>query len=393
MDELFEKNKIRLQEEYKIRQVRLESLPTNLEILVSTQCNLNCFMCSFGVYKNKFVLNISQDIYNRLKVLYPYLENLKLNGAEIFYNEETNSNCVDNILSDSLNFKNMKLAGTTNGILIGKKRAEIIAEKFGRLELSIDSPHEEIYRSIRIGANLEDFVNNINMLNSFKKNKGLKSKDNPHLNFSAIVMERTYKDIPKLVNLIADLGGCSLGLRPLTCDLKESDWDKIKNEDIFTDKEKVIEWKNILKEAQDIAKKKEIELLDYTYFHYSELYPEFIDDTDFADENEAESDNNIELCSCPWDNIYIGSKGYVSFALCSRMIIGDLNKSRFIDIWNGKVAHQERKRFISNNYLNCSKNCAKNYYYAGTIIQKEDLYSKIKKKFVNENKCESTQTK
>ncbi|MBI5418252.1 SPASM domain-containing protein [Candidatus Poribacteria bacterium] len=378
MDNLYEKNKMQVEEEYKACKIQVDSLPTNLEILVSAECNLNCFMCSFGTYKKKFPINIPSDIYKRIEVLYPYLEILKLNGAEIFSAPEDENNLVDKILSDSLQFKNMKLAGITNGLLIGKQRAEIIVEKFDRLEMPIDSSKEDIYQSIRIGSNLENLVNNINQINNLKKARGLKSSDSPHLNFSVIVMERTYKDIPALINFLADLGGNSIGFRPLYCDLKEPEWIKIKNEDIFTDRQKVQEWRSISKEAQKIAKARGIEFNDTTILRIDEIYPELVDDSEFGTEPD---NNNMETCKSPWDSVYIGSKGYVSFALCSNLIIGDLSQMKFKDIWNGKTAQAERKKIVKGNYINCSSNCAKNYSYAGAVVQSENLITKIKRLF------------
>ncbi|MBI5234482.1 MAG: hypothetical protein HY880_09020 [Deltaproteobacteria bacterium] len=369
---IFSENKALMEKEYAERKVVLSSYPTILNLPVSERCNLKCFMCPVSVDTDAFRIYLAPQAYRKIEALYPYLELLELDGAEAFTVKEGTGHIVDSIIEASQRYPDMKLAALTNGQLIGEKRAEAIVNKFGILNISIDTPDPVVYGSIRIGGRLDTLINNIARINQLKKDMGRSRFDPPKLQFSALIMERTYRDLPKLVRLIAELGGIHFSFQALRKEVPDAYWEGFKTEHIFEDRKKVEEYLSIVNEAKKTASELGITTIDRTRSYVRMFWPDLATD-EIADKKTAAAKNearpSIPVCKFAYRNIFIWPRSDVTFSCCSKRVIGDINKQTIEEIRNSHAAIDERKRFIAGDYENCNINCQMSYPFAGKSIK------------------------
>jgi MoaA/NifB/PqqE/SkfB family radical SAM enzyme len=307
-------------------------------------------MCGIGTNPKEYKMDLAEGVYQRCYELFPYLKHLELNGAEIFAEGEGRGARVDKLIERARDFPQLKLGGATNGILLGKARIAGIVEKFDELSFSLDSADPRIYESIRLGARFEVLEDNLKRINEMKAKLGKGPQDYPQLHFSAVIMERTYRGLVELVSFIAKLGGVFLALRPLTQDVTDTQWEEIKQEDIFADKLRVSEYLEIAAKARKVADQTGIKIVDKTLGRIRRKFPELIKPKHPVHKKARES----AVCDLGWKSFYVNSQGLVSFGPCSRMIIGDLNTQSAKVIWNSKTARRERKNLIKGNYSNCT---------------------------------------
>ncbi|MFQ5647197.1 MAG: SPASM domain-containing protein [bacterium] len=379
MSNLFEKNLYLLEETYKKRIPYLQSYPTMLTIPVSDTCNLKCFYCGPGVHPEKYTLKISQEAYERCQALFPYLEKIELEGTELFNTgKET---IADWFCEQTLPYDQLKLYGATNGILIDDRRAEALVKKFGAISFTIDSCNPELYAKIKVGGELTVLEANIKKINDIKAKNGLAPHDPPLLQFAAVIMRSTFRDLPKLVQWVSDRGGVFLSLRPLAQDLEEKEWEPIRlAEDIFVYEKEIKELHHSIEEAKKLGKRLGVTIYDLIYRKIRQIQFEH----DMIDDPVVETpspDLYPGICNYGWKGFYVLSNGVVSFHHCSRRILGNLNDQDVREIWNSPAAKEERINFLKYHYVHCSLVCEKGY---GDDYKpphrKEGFWEKIKRR-------------
>ncbi len=352
MDDIYQQNLKLLKQEYGVRKAKISSLPVKLDLPVSGSCNLSCFMCGIGVSPEKYKINLSDDVYRRCYKLFPYLEHVELNGAEIF----ANGTRVDEVIERAGDFPQLKLGGATNGILLDKERANAIVDKFDELSFSVDSINPKIYESIRTGAKFGALRDNLACIKEKKAKLGRSPQDYPQLHFSSIIMDRTYRDLVELVKFVGETGGVFLALRPLRQDVSDDMWEEIKQEDIFTDRLKVQEYLEIAANAKELAGRMGIMVADKTSARIKRNFPELLNQNRSVSKNKQKQ----ALCDLGWKSFYVNNRGLASFGPCSKKIIGDLNTQSIEAIWHSKAARQERKNLIKGKNKHCiSSRCVK----------------------------------
>lgn len=354
MDNIYQQNLKLLKQEYESRKSRITSLPTKLDLPVSGSCNLRCFMCGIGVSPEKYKAGLNDDVFKRCYELFPYLNHVELNGAEIFAERGAGTR-TDEVIERAGDFPQLKLGGATNGILLDKGRTNAIVDKFDELSFSMDSVTPKIYESIRVGASFGVLKDNLACINEQKAKLGRSPRDYPRLHFSAIIMDRTYRDLMELVKFVGEMGGVFLALRPLRQDVSDVVWEEVQREDIFSDKLKVAEYLEIAANAKKLAGKMGIKIVDKTYAQIRHNFPELLQ-ARFAPRNKREQ----ALCDLGWKSFYVNNQGQVSFGPCSHNIIGNLNTQSAKTVWHSKTARRERKNLIKGNHANCiSSRCIK----------------------------------
>jgi MoaA/NifB/PqqE/SkfB family radical SAM enzyme len=351
----FEKNLFLQEEAYKNNLSRLGSFPTKLTLPVAGHCDLKCIMCGFAQHPDQYHLKLTEEAYQHLKVLFPYLQMIELVGAEL-YPERENTPCVtDQIVEWSRINKHLKLYGFSHGMNIGPKRTIDIVDKFEVLSLSFDSHRKDTFESIRVGANFDRFLANVTRIAEEKKNRGLAPADPPLLQFTAVIMQRNYQDLPDLLRLIAEMGGVFLSIRPLQKDVEDKLWESLKKEDLFSDSELCLKFLEIIKECQKIANELGISLHDQTQEKIAAVY------SNTPVRPAPSRRKRAKFCDEPWYHLYIRSNGVATFDFCSRKILGNINEDPVENIWNSKAARGERSLFMDGFYGHCYRGCRKGF--------------------------------
>lgn len=130
------------------------SSPLLVEFSVNNRCNLRCVMCDSReqpghVLPDALVKDVLVDmLLPRAAALMPS------SGSEPFLGD------LD-LLGQACMEHEVQLNLITNGTLITREKLEVIAPVTGRLQISVDGHHAQLYESIRVGARFDRVVRNI----------------------------------------------------------------------------------------------------------------------------------------------------------------------------------------------------------------------------------------
>ena len=320
-------------------------------------------MCSENNHDAKYVF--SDEQFNDLVEIMPYLQRLVLRGGEVFLYKN-----FDKLL-DEIYKNNVVVEILTNGLLLNEKNINKLVRMNAVLDFSIDSPIKETYEFIRKGASFEKLISNILLLNKIKE----EMKSNAKFNINMVVMKRNYKEIPDMIKFAKKYNFQGLNLNPIFGN---------HNENCFTDNvdELIIkELRDKRKEYELMAKNNEITLINKLPDNVPNESLLLNKDNDNIDkvikkelrgkrkEYELSAKNNeITLinklpdnvpneslllnkdtkvfCHAPWRELFIDDVSYRSNYLCEKNIKFDDLKGNnsIIEFWNSDFMKEYRKK-------------------------------------------------
>lgn len=192
----FEANKAK---QYDTHQLNKNNYPSVMEFELSNVCNLECTMCngSFSslIRRNREGLPPIPIVYNsefvkQLEEFIPYLEEVKFYGGEPFLIEiyfEIWEKIIE--LNPSI-----RISVQTNATILNKRVKSILKKANFHINISIDSLQKETYEKIRINANFERVMKNINWFQEYCQQK------DTFFGVSACLMAENYLELPDFVN-------------------------------------------------------------------------------------------------------------------------------------------------------------------------------------------------
>lgn len=178
----------------------LRALPLSFHFEVNDNCNLKCAMCARqSDYVPKGTGNLEPSIIRGIRKWLARAQYVGLAGnGEPFLHPR-----LFDILED------IRQAGSvpsliTNGMLLTLERLErLIALGPSILNISIDAATKSTFESIRVGANFDTILHNLDNLVSLKK---IKKTPFPIINFLACVMENNKAELMGIIYLAARFG-------------------------------------------------------------------------------------------------------------------------------------------------------------------------------------------
>jgi hypothetical protein len=129
----------------------LKSKPRELEVTVTTRCNLRCIMCDIHELSD---YTIDNRIYKYIKKLLPYLENIVWKGGEVFLYDKFNE-----LISFAGQY-NVRQTIITNGLFLADDYVRLISQHKAELVISIDAADQKTYEKIRKGADFNRLISN-----------------------------------------------------------------------------------------------------------------------------------------------------------------------------------------------------------------------------------------
>jgi len=338
------KNIILNEYEIAISKKSLKSYPRFAQVVITTNCNLNCVMCDKNNHDAKYELS-NKILCDLIKIM-PYLQKLVLRGGEVFLYKNFN-----NIL-DEAQKNNVVIEILTNGLLLNENNIKKLIKSNAILVFSIDSPMKTTYEYIRKGASFEKLIKNILLLNKIKK----ELKSEIKFNINMVVMKMNYKQIPDMIKFARKYDFNGLTLNPINGEYIENCFSyKVDNRIIKELSEKRGEYEIMAKNNNIILINK---LPNKTVFKFNS-------DTCF-DNNYCENNSSRKFCHVPWREIFLDT-GFIfkPGCLCEQQIEGaDLEKdNNIIYLWNSHFMKNYRKNIIAHNEKEiCSKRCLLNKF-------------------------------
>lgn len=169
-----------------------------LYLELTDRCNLNCAMCYRRSWSES-IGDMAEDTFRSLLGSLPELQELDeivLGGI----GEPT----VSTLFSDAVNavkaLGNYKLTITTNGVIEGKEKLELMAKSASKLVFSIDGLENRFY-NIR-GTSLERVCGTIGSIQDLKRHYG---NTTPEIYIQFVLSSDNQEDLPGVLDLAAEL--------------------------------------------------------------------------------------------------------------------------------------------------------------------------------------------
>jgi MoaA/NifB/PqqE/SkfB family radical SAM enzyme len=192
--------------------------PDMLQLCFLFRCNLRCKMCNVQekYEKLKHPGQAYELDFETIKCLIEQaadmgIKQIFLLGGEPFLRED-----LFDIIKFAHNYK-MVTVVSTNATLLGDSAIieRILDSKLHSLGISIDGACENTYKNIRGEGIFEKIRNNIQLINKFKKDKGLTL---PSINISCTVMNQNIEELIDIVNLAHALEVDGICFQPVVMD-------------------------------------------------------------------------------------------------------------------------------------------------------------------------------
>lgn len=173
-------------------------MPRLFEFELSNSCNLECIMCngyfSSAIRKNRENLSPIKNHYGdefveQLVPYLPYLTDTKFLGGEPFL-IDIYYKIWDKIIE--INPKT-KVHITTNGSILNKKTKKYLEQLNAGIIVSVDSLNKENYEAIRLNAQLEEVLKNVEYFIEYTQRK------NTYLSFAVCPIIQNRFDMPELL--------------------------------------------------------------------------------------------------------------------------------------------------------------------------------------------------
>jgi MoaA/NifB/PqqE/SkfB family radical SAM enzyme len=185
-----------------------------LDILMDTSsaCQLRCRMCPQALPKRPGVdakpVSMDEATLQRIvEEVQPHCASLALSCiAEPFVNPRFGR------FLEMLEGRGLPMSSlVTNGMVLPDEMLEKLRRAGLKLmSFSLDSPEAEDYQAIRVGGDFQRVVGNIRRLTEFKRANGL---DIPKILINCVLMKRNIRQLPRLIELAADLDADQVDLR------------------------------------------------------------------------------------------------------------------------------------------------------------------------------------
>lgn len=132
--------------------------PRTLQLEHTSYCNAECIMCVHYYNQNKNAKHLSNELYEKIKTIFPYLEEVVLHGnGEPFMLPN-----LDTVLKTYEEY-DIKVSTNTNMSILPEAVLRHI-NIFKTITVSFDSPQKEVFETIRRNLDFDAVTNNIDAL-------------------------------------------------------------------------------------------------------------------------------------------------------------------------------------------------------------------------------------
>ena len=329
-------------------------LPTELQVEITSACNLRCTMClvSYQPPVNKLAGAMTLELFGRIVDEVPTLHRLTMQGL--------GEPLLSPYLLDQVRLakvRGLTVGFNSNATLLTRRRAdELVALGLDWLHVSLDGASAATYEGIRAGANFDTVVRNLAGLVAAKRAAGSVV---PWLRVVFVAMRRNVAELPDLVRLLARIGVDELRVQNLSHTFSDTDPSgRFGGIRAFAVAEAL--WTGAdaarIRKAFAHARAAAAETgLDLRLPHLTA-------------QPSAPAPDGRPGCTWPWDAAYVTSRGVVQPCCMvmgdDRVALGDLTAATFAEIWHGEPYRAFRRRLTTADPPEVCVGCA---LYQGTF--------------------------
>lgn len=333
-------------------------LPTELQVEVTSACNLRCAMClvSYRAPVNKITGAMPPELFGPLVESLPRLRRLTLQGL----GEPLLSPYLLDLVGHA-KARGIVVGFNSNATLLSRRMADrLVGTGLDWLHVSLDGASAATFEGIRGGADFERVVSNLAGLVAAKRAAGSAT---PWVRAVFVAMRRNVAELPDLVRLLARTGVDELRVQNLSHTFSDTDpagrYAGIRE---FTAREAL--WSGVegsttggpgadgeaaesaFAAARDAAGESGLAL------RLPRLAPR----------PPARARPGEPGCTWPWDSAYVTSAGVVQPCCMvmgdDRVALGRLDEQPFPEIWYGEPYREFRRRLFGTDPPEVCRGCA-----------------------------------
>ncbi len=334
----------------------LRSTPRTLFLEITGRCPIECLMCARR-YRNWTYGDLDEAVFDRLAPVLPRVGMVVLGG----FGEPLSSRSFDHYF-DRLSALGARVALQTSGYRLTEDRADRLVDGGLRhLHISIDSPVEETYTSIRPRIVFRDVIARIKQI---VRAKAETDSPFPTVHVVFVAMKRNIEQLPAMVDLVADLGADNLTVQYMV-----AHGEDVRSESLFYHQELA---NRMLDAAEARARERGLNVTLPERFESRESKVESRN----GREQRSGAISNLEsrisaaYCTDPWKVAFVRWNGDVH-PCCyapSTVVMGSLAQpgsagvspapASFWGIWNGPAYRDLRRRVNTPNPPDYCRTCS-----------------------------------
>jgi len=310
--------------ESKFQRPVLFSLPLNIDVVLTKQCNLSCIFCKN--YETPGQKQISVGDFRKLaSQILPAANEVRFcSGGEPYLHKQ-----LLDILRISKNYQ-VDVTLLSNGMLLTEdKIRNIIHEGLVVVHgFSVDGISPATVEKLRLHSNLRTVIDNIRMLKHIRDEAG---KSDPKIHIRYALMRSNIEELPEAVHFWGQLG-----IDSVDCNYLSVCNDIEKSESLFFHQELMEQvFQDTIKVAKSFPQMK------------LNLPPTMRQDLPFI--------NTPKFCREPFRFVYIDTDGrvlpcYLSFGVLAMGNVYDDKKTSFRTIWNSR-SYRKLRRSVNNDHI------------------------------------------
>jgi len=335
--------------------------PTSAHLVLTYACNARCRFCSQTAADRR--LHLSDRALEVVLGLVPFLGDIDLQGGEVFVDKR-----LPGILDVLARVGPLPALGViTNGIALDEQAAEKACSlPFKQLAFSLNAANPETYRYLHGVDAFARVVGNMQRVLAARKGPY------PRVIARMLVMRSNYREIPQFLGMAGDQGVDQVQLVPLHP--APGIEDLVREETIPEDQ--VPECAGLMHQA----------VAGEHPFHVTAIstYPQVREAINRALEALRAAGRPTEppgdpvppdqpeptqpapevsrpgICHLAWDRLLVDTTGEVKVCCLSRNVLGNINRQRLEEIWNGRAMQQMRQALLRRDYgaAGCSEMAA-----------------------------------
>lgn len=351
IDGLIENKRLNLKE-FREERLVLQSRPTRAWFSITGKCNLLCTHCPRSLVEDKYLSSedMSQELFQKIeKELFPTLKQCRIGGntlGEQLFTKNWNE------YSERMTKYSFTPWLITNGQSLTSDRIKKLVENEFTIDISIDAATDEKYYEIR-GARLVKLINNVREI---YKERDRQKKTKCKIIFSITAFWENIYQLPKLVSLAAELEVDEITVTHFIPSVEAQRYQSLFYHQTTANE--------VFIEAKQLAEKLRVKI------SLPPLYPvrriNSIEELKIQDSKLKDRVNlNVskdkfrsdKKCLHPWTSTSINEKGEVYPCCHSFLLMGDLKKSNFEEVWNNKRYQKLRKTVNCTNPMPDCQDC------------------------------------
>jgi len=345
LQETKDRNETLFKKEFRERTEIPQCLPMQVDIEITTRCNLRCFTCPKTYSKEKGV-HINRELFERFaQATFETARSVNLTGFgepmlcpdfEYFFNKSVSAE--------------LEVGFITNGTLLSPSWLERFLQAKTHVFVSVDAATPQTSRLMRPQLDFDRLVQNLQLWNRLKaQNPDSKA----HLRFNFVPTRKNVHELPGVIELAAKVGAERVEVLNMRLnDLAES----ARKESLVFHIPLARKW---FGKAREKAEALNLDLILPPGFDTS------VDDAS-AEEIARNVDTPVEVnlpgskyplaCSAPWFRINVNIRGDVFPCCWYPFPMGNLVRENFDQIWHGEKYRKMRRRINTRfPHLGCKE--------------------------------------